>query len=331
MNSNLFRKEAFQHSRNTGSVCINTPFPFLRVTIACILLTFTFIAFTFFYEYSEQYTVRGYLNSNKGITNVYPLQAGIITKCEASQGKLVKQGDVLFVIKTRYDALTHAHKQQEFIRLKHRKLSVTQQIKRKKIYLNTLKPLLDKKYIAASVYHAVDNEISALEQNLDQIIIQLIKYKQSQSYTIRAPIDGFITDVANQVGQYVQQSHSLLSILPSNAHLIAQLYIPTSKSGYITQQDKVTLHYDAYPYQHAGITTGTIQTISQTILLANEETKPIRITEPYYKAIATLDQQTMMLYGKRHPLQLGMTCSAVIKGARKKIWQWVFDPLYTKM
>jgi membrane fusion protein len=35
------------------------------------------------------------------------------------------------------------------------------------------------------------------------------------------------------------------------------------------------------------------------------------------------------LYGKKENLSHGMTLTAVITGEKKKIWQWVFDPIYS--
>jgi membrane fusion protein len=45
--------------------------------------------------------------------------------------------------------------------------------------------------------------------------------------------------------------------------------------------------------------------------------------------ITKLDNQFITLYGKNKKIQHGMTISAVIVGAKRKIWQWVLDPIYS--
>lgn len=327
---NLFRQEVINNVKNKyyGSACISTPLPYSVATIGLSLFVIGIITFIMIAEFSDKYTVTGYLNSSKGIAHVYPTQEGIITKCQAAQGMHVKQGEALCVINTKFDSLAKHHKQAEFEQLQTRQMIIQKDILNKKTHLNALKPLLDKKYIPFSVYQTTYDEISALEQNKHQINMQLIKYKQSRNYVIRAPINGVISDVLYQAGQHINPDKPLLNILPDNAHLIAQLYVPVSKSGFINRHDPIIIHYDAYPYQHFGAAIGTIQSISQTILTDAEESKPIRIGEPYYKVTASLDKQTIFLYGQTRPLQQGMTCSVVINGARKKIWQWIFNPLY---
>lgn len=327
---NFFRKEAIDHVKNKhyGAVCINTPLPYLIISIGLGVISICIIIFIFFAEFSEKYTIRGYLNSNKGITNVYPLQEGIITQCLTMQGNLVKKGEALFVINTNYETLSTHHKPDEFEQLQSRKSAIQKDIVYKKTHLKELKLLLDKKYIPLGTYQATYDEISALEQNIHLINMALIKYKQLKSYVIRAPVTGIISNVMYQTGQHVNTSKPLLNILPDKAHLIAELYVPVAKSGFINQSDNIVIQYDAYPYQHFGVATGKIQSISNSILTDNDESKPIHIGEPYYKITASLDKQTIFLYGKSRHLQQGMTCSAIIKGNRKKIWKWILDPIY---
>ncbi|MDP3706045.1 MAG: HlyD family efflux transporter periplasmic adaptor subunit [Legionellaceae bacterium] len=327
---NLFRQEAINNVKNKyyGSVCVSTPLPYSIVTAGLSLFVIGIIAFMLVAEFSDNYSVTGYLNSNKGIAHVYPTQSGIITRCQAVQGKHVKQGEPLCVINTKYDNLAKHHKQAEFEQLLARQTTIQNDISEKKTHLNALKPLLDKKYIPLQVYEKTYDEMSTLENNQHQITMELIKYKQSQNYVIRAPINGIIANMLYQTGQHVNPNKPLLNIFPDNGHLIAELYVPVSKSGFINKHDPIVIHYDAYPYQHFGAATGTIQSISQTILTDAEESKPIRIGEPYYKITASLDKQTISLYGRARSLQQGMTCSAIIQGARKKIWQWILDPIY---
>ena len=67
--------------------------------------------------------------------------------------------------------------------------------------------------------------------------------------------------------------------------------------------------------------------VTHSILSDQDEDKPLTIGEPYYRAIAQLDQQNVSLNGRSHRLQQGMTFTAVLSGASKTIWHWIFDPI----
>jgi len=328
--TSLFRQAAIDHvcTKYYGSVGINIPIPYSIISVTLSALTIGILIFLITAEFSAQYTVKGYLNSSPGISKVYPTQAGMITRCLVTENSHVQQGDRLCIINTTYDHFMASHQHTEFELLKARQVAIQSDIRQKKDHLNALKSLLVQKYIPLRVYQTAHDEISTLETYQHQINMALLKYKQSHTYTIRAPVSGTVTTMMSQVGQHIIPTKPLLNILPDGAQLIAQLYVPVSQSGFINPLNRIAIHYDAYPYQHFGVATGKIQNISQTALSDDEESKPFRIGEPYYKITATLDKQTIALYGKTRPLLQGMTCSAIIQGTKKKIGQWIFEPLY---
>ena len=78
-----------------------------------------------------------------------------------------------------------------------------------------------------------------------------------------------------------------------------------------------------------GAAKARVYEISKSVLTDDEEDKPIKIGEPYYKMSASLDKQFVTVYGKDKKIQHGMTVSAVIVGSKRKLWQWILDPLYS--
>ncbi len=321
----LFRQEVIDSVKNKhyGSVYVNTPIPYSIVTICLCSLILGVLVYLTMADFAERYTVKGYLNSDKGVINVFPTEEGIITLSHVKQGQTVKKGDILYVINKTYDDLKKNHQRAELKQLLNRKTIIQQDIANKKIHLDALKPLLIKKYIPWQVYQTAADEISGLEQNLHQTNMAIIQEQRSRRYTIRAPISGLIANIMYQPGQYIKANKPLLHILPKNSHLIAQLYVPISKSGFLNPRDPLVIHYDAYPYQLFGNASARIQSIGKSILTDDDESKPIQINEPYYKLIASLDKQSISMDGKNRALQPGMTFSAVIVGVRKKIWQWI--------
>ena len=331
MNPNrLFRQEVIEHNKNKqyGTVLINTPLPYAVLTIASSMVIGLVCLFLIVGEFSEKFIVNGYIESTKAMARVYPNKKGVIAKRFIQQGDVVEKGDKLFLIDTSYDGLG---KKQKDIRaqLQKKKHAIEQQIHAKREHVHALKPLLDKKYIPLATYNEQHDDLVALEQQKNNVDIELINEQREKSYLIRAPIAGIISSVLYQEGQYTQADKPMLKILPKNTDLMASLFIPVRQSGFLHHQNKVMIRYDAYPYQRFGSSSAHIDDISQTVLTDEEEDKPIRIGEPYYKVTAHLNQQFVRVYGQKKNIRHGMTVSAVIVGSKRHVWQWILDPIYS--
>jgi membrane fusion protein len=327
----LFRREVSDNKRhkNYGSVFINIPTNYAVLSVGFSLLTLGIILLFIFAEVSEKFIVKGYLNSNKGVVRVYPNKLGIIIKQYVKQGDTVKKGDPLFLIDTSYDGLANTKHPGILDQLTKRRDSLAHEIHIKLAYIQELKKLLKKKYIPLTTYTEKHEELVSLKNNMHMLDSEIIRYKQELSYIMRAPSDGTVSSLMYTLGQYVNPAKSMLKILPDNAELVVELFIPIQESGFIIKDNKVIIRYDAYPYQRFGSYQAVIQTISQSILTDQEEDKPLSIGQPYYKVVAHLDKQFVTLYGADKKLQQDMTVTAVIVGAKRKIWQWVLDPIFS--
>lgn len=321
----LFRPEVlfYAKQKQLGSVFINTPLPYVLVTIASSVLIVSLMVFVFLGEFSEKWRVTGYINAAQGVTHAYAKHLGVIKKSYVKQGAPVKRGDTLFIIDIADGGYNHS------ISFKTRAQAIEKELVYKQQYLQKLLPLLHKKYISTMFYDSKRDEILALKNQKHQLELEFMRYKQSRISVIKAPIDGLISSVMAYEGQQTPLDKPLVSLLPINTAYVAELYIPANKAGFLNVHDAISIHYDAYPYQRFGAAKGMIQSLSQTVLTDKEENKPIQIKEPYYKAIATLERPYLLVYGKPRLLQQGMTFTAVVLGSKKKVWQWLLDPLYS--
>ena len=320
MNKNLFRKEALDNKKIAplGSVFINTPVSYQILIISFILILGAVIWFIYTASYSDSCVVQGYIHSTKGVIPVFPHRNGIIVKSLVALGKQVKKGEVLFVIDTSYDGLG-IQKQPDLIRLlMQRKNRVVQELRRKKIAFKALKPIFDKKFITRNEYNRAEEEIHTLENTLNVIEMEQVKYQQNLSYEISAPIDGTVSAIIYHQGQATNSNKPLIKIIPKDGSLAAELFVPISKAYFLKKDAPVLLRYDAYPYEHFGLFPATIELIHPSILTDQEEDKPLIIGEPYYKVIAAL-------HSKKH-ISDGMTFSAVILGAKRSVKEWIFNP-----
>lgn len=329
--SSLFRAEAVESRqyRHYGTVSINTPLQYQILIIGFVVATLGIILFLSFAQFSEKFIVKGYVNSTKGVVRVFPGKNGVIVRCLAVQGAHVNKGDELVMVDTSYDGLFKNKHHDLLVQLKNRKISLEKEMDYKKNQLAALQQLLDKKFITQTLFDIKHGELLALQNNKRLLKMEMIKYKQERAYRVRAPISGTISTVIYKQGQFTNSTKPLLKILPDNAGLIAEIFVPVNQAGFINADNKILIRYDAYPYEHFGTYDATIHDISQSILTDDEEEKPITIGVPYYKVTATLAKESVTLYGNDKKIQNGMTFSAVIVGSKRKIWQWILDPLYS--
>lgn len=327
----LFRQEAIDNkkNRNFGEVFINTPVKYHLFTGGVLLIILLMILFFIFGEFSEKFIVTGFVESTKGVASIYTNKNGVIVRSYAEQGGAIKKGDKLFLIHPSYDGLSQVNQHNALWHLEQKKQAIEEDIQYKEKQLERLIPLLEKKYIPLSLYQTKRDELLLLKNNERTVELELINYKQEHSVMIRSPVDGVISSVIYQQGQYTNLTKPLMKILPSRASLMAVLYIPVKYVGYLGKNSTVILRYDAYPYTRFGTSKAKIHDLSQSVLTDDEEEKPIRIGQPYYKATAILEKPFVSIYGKFKKIQQGMTFTAVVVGSKRKIWQWVLDPIYS--
>lgn len=120
--------------------------------------------------------------------------------------------------------------------------------------------------------------------------------------------------------------------MPGNSRLQADLLVPSRAIGFIAPGDQVMLRYQAYPYQKFGHQRGTVAAISRSALTSNELGALIgnaQQGEPYYRVTVRLAKQAITAYGKPEPLKPGMLLDADILGEKRRLIEWVFEPLYS--
>lgn len=323
----LFREEAINSrlNRSMGTIRINVPLNYRIVSIFSSLVIITIILFLFFAQTAEKIFVRGFLDTENGIVTVHSEIGGVILKSRVEEGERVKKGDTLFVTTNR-----EYEKTNELIEnLNQRMKNLSREYQIKKEHYKSISTLYKKHYISASVLKSTEAELLELKNTIKLLDLDLIKYRQSQYQLIKSPINGIITNIFYKPGQSVEHSNTLLHIIPNNSKLIARLYIPSQNIGFLKKGGSVLIKYDAYPAQRFGVYTALIKEINLTVLTDENEDKPIKVGQPYYKIKAELVTPYINLYGKKSNLNHGMTFTAVITGEKKKVWQWILDPIYS--
>lgn len=175
---------------------------------------------------------------------------------------------------------------------------------------------------------AVDRELAGLGQEASENAAR-------RSAAVVAPRAGVVTAVAIGAGQFVSVGQSLAAVMPAGAALEAHLYAPTRTVGFVVPGQAVLVRYAAYPYQKFGLYAGKVTAISQSAFAPSDLPPALQtlfgrqaVPEALYRVTVALDAQHVDAYGQRQPLKSGMALEADIVQDRRRIVEWMLEPLF---
>lgn len=179
-------------------------------------------------------------------------------------------------------------------------------------------------------------QIEALRRAVAELEGDLAVSEARRRFIIEAPQSGTVASLQADVGSTADNFTPLLSIVPEGGKLQAHLYVPSRSIGFIQPGQPVLLRYQAYPYQKFGHAEGTVKTISKSAIGPAELPQSLAgltsltgPAEPVYRVVVTLDRQSITAYGKEQALQPGMQLDSDILLERRKLYEWVLEPLFT--
>lgn len=170
------------------------------------------------------------------------------------------------------------------------------------------------------------------QRDLAQLEQERVQMQANSALLVKAPVSGVVATQIVKPGQAVQAGQPLLSLLPGDGKLEAELLVPSRAIGFIAPGDIVLLRYQAFPYQKFGHQQGRVARISRSALSGGELGTLIgnaQQGEPYYRITVALAQQAITAYGKPEPLKPGMLLDADVMGERRRLIEWIFEPLYS--
>jgi membrane fusion protein len=170
------------------------------------------------------------------------------------------------------------------------------------------------------------------ERQLASLSQSMAQNEQQRAIVLRAPRAGVVSTVLLKSGQMVSAGQPLLSILPTGSVMQAQLLVPSRAIGFIEPGSRVVMRYQAFAYQKFGQQYGRVTDISRSALspadlvaLVGQQSQQ---QEPLYRVQVALDSQRVLAYGKEEAVKPGMALNADILMDRRRLIEWVFEPLY---
>jgi membrane fusion protein len=175
------------------------------------------------------------------------------------------------------------------------------------------------------------DRIGQLRQQLLDVEQQISEGEARREITITAPRDGIVTAISTLAGQTVTAGSPLLTIVPTEQPLVAQLIVPSSAIGFLREGGDVLLRYQAFPYQKFGQYRAEIAEISRATL------RPEEVAQiggagtgdaTFYRVLARPELAFVNAYGREEPLQAGMQVDAHLLVDTRPLYQWILEPIY---
>ncbi|MBF0428054.1 MAG: HlyD family type I secretion periplasmic adaptor subunit [Magnetococcales bacterium] len=118
----------------------------------------------------------------------------------------------------------------------------------------------------------LDNLIAARTEaaKLHELVIKAKRMSEMEIMT--APVDGVILDVGKRAtGSVLNPGELLITLVPDDAVLIAEIMISSSDVGHVKTDDKVQIKVNAFPYQRHGLLEGRLMYVSQESFVPGNE------------------------------------------------------------
>ncbi len=174
-----------------------------------------------------------------------------------------------------------------------------------------------------------DNTVGGIERDLALLAQEAAALDAERRLVVRAPQGGTVSAVLAEPGQSVTPASALASLVPKGAALQAHLFAPSSAVGFVRPDQSVRLRFEAFPYQKFGHHPGHVMQVSRTPLAASELAAlslPAVAAggEPMFRITVALDESPAP---EALPLSAGMRLQADVLLERRRLIEWLFEPL----
>jgi hemolysin D len=176
-----------------------------------------------------------------------------------------------------------------------------------------------------------DGEYQKLQQD------SIKQAHRTELLELKAPQAGIVKDLATHtVGTVVATGTVLLSIVPEQEPLVAEILIRNDDVGFVHPQQRVKIKLAAYPFQKYGLLDGQILQVSPDAADANApnsqgnrqgDTGASTESVTGFKALVDLDHQNLSSAGESLNLVAGMQVIAEIREGRRTVLQYLLSPL----
>lgn len=178
-------------------------------------------------------------------------------------------------------------------------------------------------------------EHNETQSQLDKLAQEQTKQSHKQALMeLKAPQDGVVKDLATHTaGTVVQPGTVLLTLVPRNEILRAEVWVGNEDIGFVREGQPVKLKFATFPFQKYGMVVGTVEHVSadaadSDTASGNTQNDPARRNQPLvYKAYVRLNQMALEMDEQHFPLSAGMQASAEIWLGDRTVMEYLLSPV----
>jgi hemolysin D len=182
--------------------------------------------------------------------------------------------------------------------------------------------------ITASYRRTLFTEREEASGALDKLTQELAKHDHRHSMLeLRAPQAGIVKELGTHTsGTVVQPGTVLVTLVPKDAALSAEVWITNEDIGFVSPGTPVKLKLVAYPFQKFGTVDGRVRLVSADATDKAGDT-PARPSPLAYKAIVDLRQDHLAAQNERLPLAAGMQAQADLLLGTRTVAEYLLSPV----
>jgi HlyD family secretion protein len=160
----------------------------------------------------------------------------------------------------------------------------------------------------------------------------LLKAQRRGSFVeLTAPTNGVVLEIAKKsIGSVLNAAEPLVTIVPSDAPLIADVMIASADVGYTKTGDEAALKVDAYPYVEHGFLKGRLRSIGEESFASGGPDTGVsgqRVSSAFHRAQIELTTSTLDSLPPGAHLFPGLSMSAEIKVGTRTVIAYFLNPI----
>lgn len=181
------------------------------------------------------------------------------------------------------------------------------------------------------LYAERDENQSALNKLAQEIAKQTHRQALLE---LRAPQDAIVKDLSTHtVGTVVQPGTVLLTLVPMEKELRAEVWISNEDVGFVRAGQRVKLKLVAFPFQKYGMIDGEVEHVSADASdnVANNANvsndKSAKLSPIGYRALIALKSMHLEMEDSRFALAAGMQTTAEVLLGRRSVLEYLLSPV----
>lgn len=181
--------------------------------------------------------------------------------------------------------------------------------------------------------HSERNEVHGQAEKLAQEVAKQV-HRQSLM-ELKATQDSVVKDLSTHTtGTVVQPGTVLLTLVPKEETLRAEVWVSNEDIGFVRQGQPVKLKFAAFPFQKYGMVEGIVEHVSADSADSNtsngsttNDKAPAKNQPLVYKALVTLKAMQLEMDGQRFTLSAGMQTNAEIRLGTRTVMEYLLSPV----